>query len=153
MFEKVLSDLGEAFAAGLLTGSAFVAMRGTALVAVRQYLRAHGRRPLRDWGHFERRLVAILSVDVVGYSRSMNSDEEGTHERLLNCRREVMERKIREYRGRIVKHTGDGALAEFASAVHAVRCALHMVCDGPAPRSRRAERWDSSRVDWAHEMC
>ena len=144
MFEKFLSRLGEAFAAGLLTGSAFVTKHGAALVAVRQYLQVHGRCPLRDWRHFERRLVAILIVDVVGYSRSMNSDEEGTHERLLNCRREVMEPKIREYRGRIVKHTGDGALAEFASAVHAVRCALHMqqvmaVRNAGVPQSRRID--------------
>jgi len=126
MFEELLSDLGKAFAAGLLTGGAFVAMRGAALSAVHQYLRAPSRWDRRDCTLFERRLAAILAVDVVGYSRLMNADEEGTHVRLLSCRREVMEPKIREYRGRIVKHTGDGALIEFSSAVDAVRCALDM---------------------------
>jgi adenylate cyclase len=126
MFEEILSDLGEAFAAGLLTGSAFVAMRGAALRTLYQYLRPPLRRDQRDRTFFERRLAAILAVDVVGYSRLMNADEEGTHVRLLNCRREVIERKIGEYRGRIVKHTGDGALVEFGSAVDAVRCALDM---------------------------
>jgi adenylate cyclase len=101
-------------------------MRGAALGAIRQYLRAPWRRDQRDRTSFERRLAAILAVDVVGYSRLMNADEEGTHLRLLNCRQEVMEPKIRKYRGRTVKHTGDGALIEFGSAVEAVRCALDM---------------------------
>jgi class 3 adenylate cyclase len=144
MFEEFLSDLGKAFAAGLLTGGAFVAMRGVALSTVLQYLRAPWRRDQRDCTFFERRLAAILGVDVVGYSRLMSVDEEGTHARLLNCRREVMEPKIREYRGRIVKHTGDGALIEFGSAVDAVRCALDMqqgmlVRNGGVPQSRRID--------------
>jgi class 3 adenylate cyclase len=144
MFEEFLSDLGRAFAAGLLTGGAFVAIRGAALGAVRQYLRAAWRRDQQDHAFFERRLAAILAVDVVGYSRLMNADEEGTHVRLLNCRREVMEPKIREYRGRIVKHTGDGALIEFGSAVDAARCALDMqkammVRNAGVPQSRRID--------------
>lgn len=124
MFEEFLSDLGKAFAPGLVTAAAFVAMRGLALRPVHQYLRAPWRRPRQNCLCVERRLVAILSLDVVGYSRLMNFDEEGTHARLLNCRRAVIEPKIREHRGRIVKHTGDGALTEFGSAVEAVRCAL-----------------------------
>ena len=124
MFEEFLSDLGKAFAPGLVTAAAFVAMRGLALRPVHQYLRAPWRRPRQNCLCVERRLVAILSLDVVGYSRLMNFDEEGTHARLLNCRRAVIEPKIREHRGRIVKHTGDGALIEFGSAVEAVRCAL-----------------------------
>jgi adenylate cyclase len=56
----------------------------------------------------------------------MTVDEEGTHRRLMNHRREVIEPKIREHRGRIVKNTGDGALVEFASVVDAVRCALEV---------------------------
>jgi adenylate cyclase len=124
MFEEFLSDLGKAFAPGLVTAAAFVAMRGLALRPVHQYLRVPWRRPRQNCLCFERRLVAILSLDVVGYSRLMNFDEEGTHARLLNCRRAVIEPKIRERRGRIIKHTGDGALIEFASAVDAVRCAL-----------------------------
>src|ERR1700736_5452399 len=70
-----------------------------------------------------RRLAAILAADVVGYSRLMGADEEGTHERFKAHLREVVDPKIREHRGRIVKTTGDGVLAEFASVVDAVRCA------------------------------
>ena len=75
---------------------------------------------------FRSRLAAVLAADVVGYSRLMTADEEGTHRRLVTYRREVIEPKVREHRGRIVKHTGDGALAEFSSVVDAVRCALEM---------------------------
>jgi adenylate cyclase len=70
-----------------------------------------------------RRLAAILAADVVGYSRLMGANEEGTHERVKAHLREVVDPKIREHRGRIVKTTGDGVLAEFASVVDAVRCA------------------------------
>jgi adenylate cyclase len=144
MFEEFLSDLGKAFAPGLVTAAAFVAMRGLALRPVHQYLRAPRRRPRPDCLCVERRLVAILSLDVVGYSRLMNFDEEGTHARLRNCRRAVIEPKIREHRGRIVKHTGDGALIEFGSAVDAVRCALDiqqamMVRNAGVPQSHRID--------------
>ena len=61
-----------------------------------------------------RRLAAILAADVAGYSRLMGADEEGTHERLQGHLREVVDPKIREHRGGIVKNTGDGFLAEFA---------------------------------------
>ena len=61
-----------------------------------------------------RRLAAILAADVAGYSRLMGADEEGTHERLKAHLRELVEPKITEHRGRIVKNTGDGFLAEFA---------------------------------------
>jgi adenylate cyclase len=70
-----------------------------------------------------RRLAGILAADVVGYSRLMGADEEGTHERLKAHLRELVDPKIREHHGRIVKTTGDGVLAEFASVVDAVRCA------------------------------
>jgi class 3 adenylate cyclase len=70
-----------------------------------------------------RRLAAILAVDVADYSRLMGADEEGTHERLKAHLVELVEPKIREHRGRIVKTTGDGVLAEFARVVDAVRCA------------------------------
>src|SRR5580704_9349027 len=73
-----------------------------------------------------RRLAAVLAADVVGYSRLMGVDEEGTHERLKAHLREVVDPKIREHRGRIVKTTGDGVLAEFASVVDAVRCAAEL---------------------------
>ena len=72
----------------------------------------------------ERRLAAILAADVVGYSRLMSLDEEGTLVALKAYRREVIDPKIAQHRGRIVKTTGDGALAEFASAVDATRCAI-----------------------------
>jgi class 3 adenylate cyclase len=73
-----------------------------------------------------RRLAAILAADVVGYSRLMGADEEGTHERLKAHFREVVDPKIAEHRGRIVKNTGDGLLAEFPSVVDAVRCAVEV---------------------------
>jgi class 3 adenylate cyclase len=73
-----------------------------------------------------RRLTAILAADVAGYSRLMGADEEGTHERLRAHLRELVDPKIGEHRGRIVKNTGDGFLAEFASVVDAVRCAVEM---------------------------
>ena len=60
-----------------------------------------------------RRLTAILAADVAGYSRLMGADEEGTHERLQAHLRELIDPKITEHRGRIVKNTGDGFLAEF----------------------------------------
>jgi TolB-like protein/class 3 adenylate cyclase len=72
----------------------------------------------------ERRLAAILAADVAGYSRLMGADEEGTHERLRAHLGELVEPKIAEHRGRIVKNTGDGFLAEFVSVVDAVRCAV-----------------------------
>src|SRR5438270_5732362 len=68
-----------------------------------------------------RRLAAILAADVAGYSRLMGADEEGTLQRLKAYLGELVEPKIREHRGRIVKTTGDGLLAEFASIVDAVR--------------------------------
>ncbi|MGE5268139.1 MAG: adenylate/guanylate cyclase domain-containing protein, partial [Thiohalocapsa sp.] len=71
-----------------------------------------------------RRLAAILATDVVGYSRLMRRDEEGTHERFKAHCREVFEPRIRQHHGRIVKSTGDGMLVEFASVVEAVLCAV-----------------------------
>jgi adenylate cyclase len=73
-----------------------------------------------------RRLAAILAADVAGYSRLMGEDDEGTHERLKAHLRELVEPKIREHRGRTVKNTGDGLLAEFPSVVDAVRCAVEV---------------------------
>ncbi|MER8811156.1 adenylate/guanylate cyclase domain-containing protein [Mesorhizobium australicum] len=71
----------------------------------------------------ERRLTAILAADVVGYSTLMGEDEVGTLERLKSCRRELIDPSIKEFRGRMVKLMGDGALVEFASVVDAVQCA------------------------------
>ena len=81
-----------------------------------------------------RRLAAILAADVAGYSRLMGADEEGTHERLRAHLRELVDPKIREHRGRTVKNTGDGLLAEFASVVDAVRCGVE-VQEGMAERN------------------
>ena len=79
-----------------------------------------------------RRLAAILAADVVGYSRLMGADEEGTLERLKALRRELVDPKIAEHNGRLVKTTGDGLLIEFGSVVDALR-------DRGAGRHRRAE--------------
>ncbi|SDH43797.1 MULTISPECIES: adenylate/guanylate cyclase domain-containing protein [Bradyrhizobium] len=74
----------------------------------------------------ERRLAAILAADVAGYSRLTGSDEEGTHVRLRERLRGLADPKISEHRGKVVKHTGDGVLAEFGSVVDAVRCAIEV---------------------------
>ena len=74
----------------------------------------------------QRRLAAILAADVVGYSRLVESDEEGTLARLKRIRKEFIEPKISEYGGRTVKLMGDGALVEFPSAIDAVRCAIEL---------------------------
>jgi TolB-like protein/class 3 adenylate cyclase/Flp pilus assembly protein TadD len=79
-----------------------------------------------DGDRVERRLAAILAADVAGYSRLMGADEEGTHERLKAHLRELIDPKIKEHRGHIVKNTGDGMLAEFASVVDAMRCAAEV---------------------------
>jgi adenylate cyclase len=73
-----------------------------------------------------RRLATIFAADVAGYSRLTGADEEGTHERLKAHLGELIDPKIGEHRGRVVKNTGDGFLAEFASVVDAVRCAVEV---------------------------
>src|SRR5262249_30232232 len=83
-----------------------------------------GRNAGRMTAH--RRLAAILAADVAGYSRLMGADEEGTHERLKAHLQELVDPKIKEHRGRIVKNTGDGFLAEFPSVVDAVRCSVEV---------------------------
>jgi class 3 adenylate cyclase len=90
-------------------------------------------RPVR----VERRLSAILAADVAGYSRLMHSDEEATHAKLTTLLADAVAPAIAEHGGRIVKNTGDGFLAEFPSAVGAVRAAIqfqsrikeHTLCD------------------------
>jgi class 3 adenylate cyclase len=72
----------------------------------------------------ERRLAAILVADVVGYSRLMGGDEAGTLRRLRGLRRELLDPRIEAARGRVVKSTGDGLIAEFPSPVRAVSCAV-----------------------------
>ena len=73
-----------------------------------------------------RRLAAILAAVVAGFSRLMGFDEEGTHERLKAHFQQLVEPKIKEYQGRVVKNTGDGVLVEFPSVVDAVRCAAEL---------------------------
>jgi TolB-like protein/class 3 adenylate cyclase/tetratricopeptide (TPR) repeat protein len=73
-----------------------------------------------------RRLAAILAADIASYSRLMGVDEEGTHECFKAHLEELVSPKIKEHRGRTVKNTGDGFLAEFASVVDAVRCAAQI---------------------------
>ncbi len=74
----------------------------------------------------ERRLLAILAADVVGYSRLMGEDEEGTHAAMKAIQGELGDPKVEEHRGRIVSKTGDGLLVEFPSVVDAVRCAVEL---------------------------
>src|SRR5512134_2386166 len=76
--------------------------------------------------HVERKLAAIFAGDVAGYSRLMGVDEEGTLHQLKAHRKELVDPKITEHRGHIVKTTGDGMLVEFVSVVDAVRCAVEI---------------------------
>jgi TolB-like protein/class 3 adenylate cyclase/Flp pilus assembly protein TadD len=92
-----------------------------------------------------RRLTAIMAADVAGYSRLMGADEEDTHERLKAHLRELVNPKVREHRGRVVKNTGDGFLAEFPSVVEAVRCSAE-VQRGMADRN--ADLPDHKRIDF-----
>jgi len=92
----------------------------------------------------ERRLTAILAADVVGYSRLMSADEEGTLAQLKGHRSALVDPKIAENRGRIVKTTGDGLLVEFASVMDALRCAVEVQRgmaerDADVPQDKRIE--------------
>ena len=94
--------------------------------------------------HPERRLAAVLAADVVAYSRLMGVDEEGTLESLKGHRRELINPKITEHKGRIVKTTGDGILIEFPSVVDALRCATEVQLgmterNVDVPREKRIE--------------
>ena len=120
-------------------GSILVQWLGPKAAQLLRRLRAADHLPL------ERRLAAILAADVAGYSRLMSADEEGTHRRLATYRREIIEPKVREHRGRIVKNTGDGALVEFTSVVDAVRCALEVQ---RAMRARNAGLPEGRRMEF-----
>jgi adenylate cyclase len=139
MLEDVWPEIGNAWVSGVLAGSGSVLVQWLAPKAARLL-----RRLRADRLRLERRLAAILAADVVGYSRLMGADEEGTHFRLLAYRREVIAPQVRAHRGRIVKHTGDGALVEFGSVVDAVRCALEVqrsICarNAGVPKEQRIE--------------
>jgi adenylate cyclase len=140
MLEELWPEIGKAWVTGVLAGGGSILVQWLAPKAAQLLRRSRAAKHPR----LERRLAAILAADVAGYSRLMTADEEGTHFRLLTHRREVIEPKIREHRGRIVKHTGDGALAEFGSVVDAVRCALEVqramvLRNAELPQSRRIE--------------
>jgi adenylate cyclase len=83
----------------------------------------------------DRRLAAIMAADIAGYSRLMGIDEEGTVRQLKAHRKELIDPKISEHRGRIVKTTGDGMLVEFVSIVDAVRCGVDIQCGMTARNS------------------
>jgi len=93
----------------------------------------------------ERRLAAILAADMVGYSRLMEADESGTIVRQKTHRTELIDPKIAEYNGRIVKTTGDGILVEFASIVDAVKCAVFIQ---RAMTKRETDVSDNHRIQY-----
>ena len=95
--------------------------------------------------HVERRLAAVLAADMVGYSRLMGRDEEGTLAALKALRKTLIDPKIIEHRGRIVKTTGDGLLVEFVSVVDAVRCAVEVQ---RGMSERNAEMSAESRIQF-----
>jgi adenylate cyclase len=95
--------------------------------------------------HTERKLAAILALDVAGYSRLMSHDEEGTLRGLMAHLGELVEPRIVGHRGRIVKRTGDGLLVDFASAVEAVRCAI-AIQRGMIERNRATP--EDSRIEF-----
>ena len=95
--------------------------------------------------HVTRKLTAILAADVVGYSRMMGVDDEGTLERLKAHRKSLIDPKIAEHQGRIVKTTGDGLLVEFSSVVDAVRCAVEIQ---RGMTERNADLPEDRRIDF-----
>ncbi|MGC1574849.1 MAG: adenylate/guanylate cyclase domain-containing protein, partial [Beijerinckiaceae bacterium] len=92
----------------------------------------------------QRRLTAILAADIAGYSRLMGADEEGTLARLRAVRQELVNPKITQHHGRVVKTTGDGILVEFASVVDALRCAVEVQ---RSMTQRNAEVSSEKRID------
>lgn len=93
----------------------------------------------------ERRLAAILAADVAGYSRLIGLDEEGTLGRFKAIRANLVDAKIAEHRGRIVKTTGDGLLAEFSSVLDALRCATEVQAGMP---EQNADLPADLRIEW-----
>jgi adenylate cyclase len=141
MLAELWPELAKAAATGALAGGASVIVQWTFNRVRRPRAGNDGNRPTR----LKRRLAAILVADIVGYSRLTSTDEEGTHFRLLACRREIIEPNIHRHRGRIVKNTGDGALVEFASVVDAVRCAVEVQ---RLMLARNAKVLPIHRVEW-----
>ena len=103
MLEDLLPEMGRAWVSGALAGIGSILVQ----LLMPKAARLLRRRRAAEQPRLERRLAAILVADVVGYARLTSADEEGTHLRLFAWRREVIEPKMRQYRGRIVKNTGD----------------------------------------------
>ena len=114
------------------------ATRAIASLAYCRVNRTPGVDRLMSEGRVERRLAAILAADVVGYSRLMGADEEGTLAALRSIRRELSDPKIAEHHGRIVKTTGDGLLAEFQAS--STRYGAPWRCKGRWPSALPAYR-------------
>ena len=98
----------------------------------------------------QRKLTAILSADVVGYSGLMEADETGTLERLKTNRKTIFDPQVATHGGRVFKLMGDGALVEFSSVVDAVRCAIEVqnsdnLSYGNAPHLVRGSAWSLCR--------
>ena len=100
----------------------------------------------------ERRLAAVLVADMAGHSRLMERDEEGVLNRQKKHRRELIDPEIAAHKGRIVKTTGDGMLAEFGSVQDAVRCAMNIQTAmvereiiSSTDTQNRISLWDQSR--------
>jgi len=93
----------------------------------------------------ERRLAAVFIADMVGYSRLMESDEEGVLDRQKHYRRQVVDPEISRHRGRIVKTTGDGLLVEFSSAKDAVSCAIEIQTE---MAQRETEKDEQQRIKY-----
>src|ERR1700751_3800033 len=92
------------------------------MAEIRDFKSGRSGEPPRD--SMPRRLVAIVAADIAGYSRLMELDEEGTHNRVKRIERDLIEPSIAEHHGKLVKTTGDGFIAMFDSPVEAVRCSI-----------------------------
>ena len=93
----------------------------------------------------KRKLAAILAADIAGYSRLMGADEAGTLARLKQYRRELIDPKNKQYRGRVVKTMGDGILIEFPSVVDAVSCSIEVQ---QGMRARNADVAPEKRIEF-----
>jgi adenylate cyclase len=93
----------------------------------------------------KRKLAAILAADIAGYSRLMGADEAGTLARLKEHRRELIDPKNKQYRGRVVKTTGDGILIEFPSVVDAISCSIEVQ---QGMRERNADIPPDKRIEF-----
>jgi adenylate cyclase len=91
----------------------------------------------------DRRLAAVIALDVVGYTKLMGDNEERTHEQVSDALRDLVVPTVAACSGRVVKKTGDGALLEFRSVVEALRCGIILQC---AMRERNASSSQTRRV-------